>query len=125
MTSTDSSSPIPPHGDVGTRFRRPLTEQELDKIAEIAKWPGETGGLAATFRAIWDVLLGEAEGVTYAEASERGLKFNVAEYAIPESQRGVLLDLLHEVRGPAVKESSVAMLWLDRGPATYPDGSAP
>lgn len=128
MNAPDSPPEPPPPRDsssprgVGFRFRRPLTDAELDAITAAAKRRGKDGGLDGAFRATWDILLGEAEGVTMDEASARGLKFHPAEYAIPQSQSEILLRLWRRHRGPRYrKESSVGMLWLNMGPGSYPD----
>jgi hypothetical protein len=57
--------------------------------------------------------------VTYTEASERGLRFHVTDYAIPESRSHGPMRLLDEVRGPARKGTAISMLWLNMGPSGY------
>jgi len=109
---------------VGHRFRRPLTDAELDAIAAAAKRRGKSGGLNGAFRATWDILLGDAEGMTMDEATERGLRFHPAEYANPQSQSEVLLEIWLRHRGPHRKASAVGMLWMDMGPGSYPDDEA-
>ena len=122
MNMQDPPSGPSSHRGVGFRFRRPLTDVELDAIIDAAKRPGKDGGLDGAFRATWDILLTEAEGVTMAEATEQGLKFLPAEYAIPESQREVLLGIWLRHRGPRYrKQSAVGMLWMNMGPGSYPD----
>ena len=114
--------PGPRPRGVGTRFRRPLTPAELAAITAAARRGGRDGGLDGAFRATWDILLGEAEGMTTAQASVRGFRFHPAEYAIPESQAEVLLGLWRRYRGPRYpRDSAVRMLWMSMGPGTYPD----
>ena len=116
-----SSSPQTSRG-TGFRFRRPLTDEELETIKAAAKRRTKDGGLDGAFRATWDILLGEAEGMTMAEATERGLTFFPAEYAIPHSQSEIVLGIWRRYRGPRYhKESVVGMLWMDMGPGSYPD----
>jgi hypothetical protein len=108
------------HRGVGYRFRRPLTRAEFDQITEAAQRRGKSGGLDGAFRATWDILLGEAEGMTMAQASEQGVRFHPAEYAIPDSQCEVLLDIWVRHRGPRYpKQSAVGMLWMNMGPGSY------
>ena len=83
-------------------------------------------GSRGAFRATWDILLGDAEGMTMAEAAARGFRFHPAEYAIPESQSEVLLGIWRLHRGRAhPKESEVGMLWMNMGPGSYQDGAQP
>ena len=123
-TNDPSADPSaePPHRGVGFRFRRPLTPDELDSITAAARRRGKDGGLDGAFRATWDILLGEAEGLTMDEAAWRGLKFHPAEYAIPHSQSETVLSIWRRHRGPRYpNESSVGLLWMDMGPGSYPD----
>ncbi|WP_435771382.1 hypothetical protein [Nocardioides sp. SYSU DS0651] len=77
----------------------------------------ERGGTDAAFDATWDVILGEAEGMTTAEASERGLRLDPSAYAIPEGQARVVQGIWHRHRG----HTGPSFLWLQMGPATYAD----
>lgn len=107
---------------IGHRFRRPLTDDELAAIKKTAQRRSKAGGLDGAFRATWDILLLEAEGMTMAEASDAGLRFYPAEYAIPESQGTQLLELWKRYRGSRYpRELSAGMLWMNMGPGTYPD----
>ena len=118
--SDDPSAPSP--RGIGFRFRRPLTEDEFERITAAAMQRGRSGGLDGAFRATWDILLGDAEGLTMQEASDRGLRFHPAEYAIPESQSDRLLGIWRKHRGPRYpRESAAGMLWMSMGPGSYPD----
>jgi hypothetical protein len=122
--TTSQPAPVPdePRG-IGIRFRRPLTDDELGAIKRAAKRRSKSGGLDGAFRATWDILLGDAEGMTMDDAYDSGLRFHPAEYAIPQSQSEQLLAIWREHRGPRYpKESAAEMLWLNMGPASYPDG---
>lgn len=113
-------------GVVGARLRRPLTDAELEAITTAAKRRGKDGGLDGMFRATWDILLGEAEGLTMEEARRRGLRFHPAEYAIPQSQSVSLLRIWRRHRGPHYpSESAAGMLWIHMGPGSYPDDAPP
>ena len=122
--------PSPPpdpsaHRGIGYRFRRPLTDAELETITSAAKRRGKDGGLDGAFRATWDILLGEAEGLTMDEAIERGLKFHPAEYAIPESQSETLLGIWLRHRGPRYPQGVCCrVLVAKHGPGTYPDDNS-
>ena len=106
---------------VGSRFRRRLTPAELRSIVMAADAPPGTA-VEAAFRTLWDLLLTEAEGVSFADAVERGLRFHPDDYAIPAAQAASLIDLLNQVAGALRgSERSVAMAWLELGPATYDD----
>ena len=121
QTSDADAVPSGPRG-IGFRFRRPLTDDELAAIKKAAQRRSKAGGLDGAFRATWDILLLEAEGMTMAEASDAGLRFHPAEYAIPDSQGTQLLELWKRYRGSRYpRESSAGMLWMNMGPGTYPD----
>jgi hypothetical protein len=115
-----SDDPRPPHlrgpRALGHRFRRPLTEDEFEQITAAAK----TGGLNRAVRATWDILLRYAEGVSYDEAVERGLKFYPREYAIPQTQHDRLNEIWTQHRGSA-SAADVAFAFFSGGPASYPD----
>jgi hypothetical protein len=102
----------PPRREIGHRFRRPLTAAELETIAATARRPGGNGGLDGAFRAIWDIILSDADGMTMAEAAERALKFHPA-------------DIWHRHRGPRYpKQEAADLRWFNIGPASYPDCEA-
>lgn len=131
MTATPAQRPDPastpdgPRG-IGYRFRRPLTDDELATIKKAAQRRSKSGGLDGAFRATWDILLLDAEGMTMAEASDAGMRFYPAEYAIPERQSTQLLELWKRYRGPRYpRESSAGMLWMNMGPGSYPDEPSP
>ena len=114
--------PGPQPKGIGYRFRRPLTPAELDAIMAAARASRQKRWTGRSLPGDVDILLGEAEGMTMAEASERGLRFHPTEYAIPESQADVLLAIWRRHRGPHyLKDSVVGMLWINMGPGTYPD----
>ena len=116
--------PFPAPRGVGFRFRRSLTDEELERIRSAAKRPGRNGGLDAAFRATWDILLGEAEGMTMAQAVDRGLKFHPLEYALPEHQAQQVLSIWVRHRGPRYRIASAAsLLWMSMGPASVPSWS--
>lgn len=61
--------------DTGRRFRRALSTSEMAEIERVIR----SEGGAAGFRAIWSLILSEAEGVTWDDAVELGLKFHPSE----------------------------------------------
>lgn len=99
------------------RFRRALTARELSAIEQAMR---QEGG-AAGFKALWSVILTEAEGVTWEEAVARGLRFRPADYAIPSAQADQLLTLMTTHRGPSDKPINASMTWLNEGPASFED----
>ena len=100
---------------VGSRFRRALTAQEMSEITHVMV----TEGGAAGFREMWSRILLEAEGVTWAEAVERGLKFHPSDYALPTAQAVDLRALMTVHRGRDDTEVNVSMTWFNDGPASY------
>jgi hypothetical protein len=123
MSRDEAAHPEPPPARRrDLRFRRPLTAAELRSVEAAAAAASPGGAVEAVFRALWDGLLNAAEGVSFAEAAERGLRFHPDDYAIPASQAEHLLGVLNrasEAFGSG--ERSVSMSWLALGPATYDD----
>ena len=78
------------------------------------------GGVTTGMPALWDVILGEAEGLTWDEAIEQGQRFEPGRYAIPAQQADAVRQALQE-HGADLHNApyAVAMAWLDIGPATY------
>lgn len=109
------SNPSTP-GRRAHRFHRPLTDAELAAVLASCRDGGVTTGMPA----LWDVILGEAEGVTWDEATEQGQRYEPGRYAIPAQQADAVRKALQQhsagVRNAAY---AVAMAWLDIGPATY------
>jgi hypothetical protein len=101
--------------DAGYRFRRPLSAEEMTEVERVMR----SNGGAAGFRALWDVILSEAEGVTWDDAVERRLKFRPGDYAVPLAQANELLALMTKHRGRNDKPISVSMTWLSDGPTSY------
>lgn len=109
-----SSSNTPGHRTY--RFHRPLTEAELATVLAASR----EGGVASGIRALWDVILREAEGMTWKEAVAQGQQFEPGRYAIPTEQPVAVRQALEQHGADFVKvETAVAMAWLDVGPATY------
>lgn len=101
--------------DTGYRFRRPLSGEEMREVERRMR----SDGAAAGFRALWDVILLEAEGVTWDDAVAQGLKFYPGDFAIPLAQANELQTLMTKYRGRNDKPMNVSMTWLNNGPASY------
>lgn len=109
------SSPTTP-GQGAYRFHRPLTDAELAAVLEAS---GE-GGVDSGIPALWDVILREAEGMTWDEAIEQGQRFEPGRYAIPAQQAEAVRHALAQHGADFIKvDTAVAMVWLDVGPASY------
>lgn len=112
----DDPNPKPNPG--GPYRMRRLTGDEMDHLCALAR-QGRTGP-AAALRQLWDLILRDAEGVSYDEAADQPGKFSVDDYAIDQDQ----LKRLHEamlVRRRLNRRdlNLVAMLWLDQSPPGY------
>jgi hypothetical protein len=98
-----------------------LTDAEMATVLERV----EAEGGAAGFITMWDVILTEAEGVTYAEAVEQDTKFDVFAYAIPYEQSEQLTAAMRRARkrrhgaSPARWRQQVTWTWFQIGPATF------
>lgn len=108
---------------VGSRFRRPLTDDELERIRSArSSSRDDTDAAFIAFVALWDILLGEAEGLTFADArahtAATGERFDIRSYAVPYEQSATIFEILH---GDLTGRSSkwVGVLWVDLGPAGY------
>lgn len=99
---------------LGSRFRRPLTDRELDSVRTAARRDGPADGL----HELWTLILRDAEGVTWDEAVDRGLKFTPSDYAIPYEQARDVLETLKENQ-PRSLRVGVSVEWLNIGPASY------
>lgn len=103
----------------GSRFRRALTQDELDRIGDTAKKSGSKAG----FDALWDIILLDAEGVTFTEAADEGRKFSVRDYAIPDHQDKQIQQMLSVPRSRSNRKRwsrrDTAMGFLFYGPAVY------
>ena len=109
------SSPAAP-GHRTYRFHRPLTHAELAAVLAASR----KGGVSAGIPALWDVILLEAEGMTWNEAIEQGQRFEPGRYAIPAEQAEAVRRALERHGADFVKvEAAVALAWLDVGPATF------
>ena len=98
------------------RFQRRLTDAELATVLAASR----QGGVNAGMPALWDVILGEAEGVTWNEAIEQGQQFEPGHYAIPVHQADTVRQALeHSGAGLLKVSDTIALAWLDLGPATY------
>lgn len=108
---------------IGTRFRRPLTDEELEQIRSARVSDTDDGGAAFNaFTKLWDILLGEAEGLSFAEAeahtAETGERFDIRSYAVPHAQSETIFAILHgDLTGHDSKR--LGILWVDLGPASY------
>lgn len=101
----------PPH-----RFHRALTGPELEAVFSACL----EGGVDRGMPVLWDILLQEAEGTTWADATTAGRRFEPGDYAIPSSQATAVKAALGQYHGLGGSgHPSVLMLWLSIGPATY------
>jgi len=107
--------------EIGCRYRQRLTDDEMNAIRQ-ARRRGATGSARAMsgFAALWDAILGSAEGVTYLEASTGNRRFNPSDDAIPSDQSETVLRLL-KGRLDRRSRTAVGMLWFNMGPASYED----
>ncbi len=101
--------------DTGYRFRRSLSAEEMLEVERLVR----SDGAAAGFRALWDVILSESEGVMWDDAVAQGLMFDPGDYAIPLAQADELQALMTKHRARNEKPINVSMTWLNTGPATY------
>jgi hypothetical protein len=109
---------------VKRRFKRPLTDDELGRIEQALRTGGGgPHGPAAALVALWDVILQDAEGCTYAQANAEDRGFRPNDYAIPKAQADALLALMKGTRSKRVR-NSVSMTWHNRGPASYNEAGA-
>lgn len=108
-----------PAGSVGARFKRPLTEDEVAKIRAVRRTGGRKAidRAAAAFVALWDVILVAAEGLTYEEAVERNVRFDVRDYAIPQDQAEQIKTILCG-RLDSANRMKIITTWLSLGPAS-------
>ena len=108
----------------GARFRRPLTRAELARV--LAPLAASTGHEppARSLVALWDVILADAEGTTYAVAHASNLGLRPNDYAIPSHQADEILQAMMDGRRARVR-ASIRLAWLDKGPATYDDEAGP
>lgn len=97
------------------RFCRPLTETELAAVIDEA---GARGVLAA-LQALWDLILEDAEGISWAQAVASGRVFDPGDYAIPRAQAGEIQRAMRRHGAALSRRPDVGMVWLDRGPALY------
>lgn len=112
MTTSDSRP-------TGTKFRRPLTSAEMARIEAAVRsgGPAEQGPAAGLMK-MWDIILGEAEGLTYAVAVASGQGLHPRDYAIPREQAEQLVAMLKGTRSSRVQRS-VGLTWRLDGPASY------
>lgn len=106
---------------LGSRFRRALTDDELKRIDDAIRtgFAGE-GGPAAGIRAMWDIILRDAEGVSWGEQSVPERRYDVRDYAIPARQEQAILARLYRGQSRGVR-NSIGFAWLDVGPAVFDD----
>jgi hypothetical protein len=116
MAHTDRPGP-------GARFKRPLTDAELAKVLAPLARPRGAKPPAEALIALWDIILADAEGTTYAAAHAAKLNLRPNHYAIPATQAAEITDAMMQGRTPRVR-ASVRIAWLDQGPATYDDPAA-
>lgn len=90
------------------RFQRELTEGEMEQILGAAGRKPD-----AVLVALWDVILREAEGMSWKDACDRDQKYHVSEYAIPAHQA---------TRIQAALGPKSTMLWFNVGPASFGNG---
>lgn len=98
------------------RFRRRLTDAEMDSIAAVVKQSGPAEG----FIALWDVILTEAEGTTF-RAADPSSGFDVSLYAIPADQSLLLNQLMSRRAVGRRAKLQVAMTFFALGPAVFDD----
>lgn len=114
-------------GRVGWKFHRALTDEELAAVK--ARIDAEGG--AAGFRAMWDVLLTEADGVSYEQAVLAGVRVEPAAYAIPLAQAELLTGWMQKARrgrgGASASRwhQQVTWTWFQLGPASFDPPSSP
>lgn len=95
---------------------RRLSDAEMAELIALARQGRK--GPAAALDALWELILHEAEGLSLAEAAERG--FYVSDYAIPADQAVMIRDAMVQRRRlpPRVVAGFWAM-WGNLGPADY------
>lgn len=99
------------------RMRR-LTDDEMNMLVRLARDGRKGPGRA--MEALWDLILREAEGISYAEAKDTGLVFAVQNCAIPSDQSQALYAAFVKGRRLARREvAGIGMLWLNLSPADY------
>lgn len=110
---------------IGTRFKRPLTDDELAKVEHALRTggPGQHGPAKAMV-ALWDIILGEAEGCTYAVATATDRGYHPNDYAIPRRQANELVKLMQGTRRAQVRHG-VTLAWRNTGPASYDEDETP
>lgn len=97
---------------VGSKFRRPLTDEEIAQI-KAEKQADDA------FMKLWDIILTDAEGEGWELAISRGHKYTPSEYAIPRAQEEDLVAWMIKKLPKHKRSMSVHMTFLDMGPATY------
>lgn len=105
----------------GSRFRRRLTDDEMDLLRMVTKARGSLGGC----RALWDLMLLEAEGCCLTDAETECRRFDVRDYAIPADQDREIQRLLSVPPSRASRKRwsrrQTCTTFLMYGPATYDD----
>lgn len=104
------------------RYRmRPLTDAELEAVCATARSRAKGKGPVPAMRQLWDLILRESAGVGLEEATERGLRFHVADFQIAASQARVIQSAMCKPYGA----KRVAFLWLSDSPGEYEDEPGP
>jgi hypothetical protein len=99
------------------RMRR-LTDDEMTMLVRLAR-DGRTGPGRAMV-ALWDLILRDAEGISYEDAAATGCVFAVQNYAIAADQSAALHDAVMKRRRLNRRElTGFGMLWLNLSPAEY------
>lgn len=97
---------------VGSRFNRALTNDEVAMVLDTLR----ASGPPAAFIKMWDIILLEAEGMTWEEAITRDLEFHVRDYAIPTAQQDRLRAAMLLRRRRAMRRK-IHWSWFQFGPA--------
>ena len=100
--------------DGGGRFRRSLSNEELQTVLTVCRAEGAEAG----FQRLWDIILLDSEATTWADALARGLQFEPGAYCIPAAQADVIRQAMAARLGARGK-TGVALAWLRFGPGTY------
>lgn len=106
---------------VGSRFRRPLSAEEMGQVLAALRSGGrDQHGPAAAMVALWDIILTEAEGTTFAAAMAAQCGYHPNDYAIPRWQARELIAEMARGRRAQVRHG-VRLAWNNSGPAVYDD----